>query len=177
MKNILIASSPCEGKTYYAIDYYVNKIANGINGVFVSLELIDTNLMDKILEYKEEKNITLHKGGIINLYITSDALTIEAIIEYIEKIDTPIEYIIIDYLQLLPLESDFEAFFEYMKKKRLNVLMTSQITRGDKVEGEIFTDLLFRDQVQNLLKHFNEVKLLSKESGIIRSIENDKYIE
>lgn len=166
MKNTLIASRPGGGKTYYAIDYYVTNIAKGTNGVFVTLELYDTELMDKIMQHKARKNITLHKGGVKILYITPIS-NIEVIIDYIEKIDTPIEYVIVDYLQLLDAQSDLETFFEYTKKKGLSVLMTTQMTQGEEVEGQTHAELLLRIREQNILKYFDEVKFLSKNLGII----------
>lgn len=166
MKNSLIASRPGVGKTYYAIEYYVQNIANGKNGVFVSLELSDTELMDKILGVAGAKNITLHTGGIKHLYITSDA-NVDSIIRYIDSIDESLEYVILDYLQLLDKHSDYDKFFEYLKSKKLSLLMTTQILNSEEVEGQIFAELLLRLREQEILQYFDEVKFLSKKLGII----------
>lgn len=166
MKNILIASHPGTGKTHYAVDYYLEKIAIGMKGVFVSLEMSHADLMDKILKQKSEKNITFSDGGLKNLFITSLS-SLNSIIEYIDNIHDTISFIIIDYLQLLEKNQDFETFFNYLKSKKLSLLMTTQITRGPEIEGQIFTELYLRIKEQNILKYFDEVKFLSKTLGII----------
>ena len=63
-KNTLIISRPAVGKTEKAIEYYIDKIQNGMNGVYVSLEMKDTVLMNIIMLTKMKMNVTLTTGGI-----------------------------------------------------------------------------------------------------------------
>lgn len=167
MINTLIASRPGIGKTHYAINYYIDNISKGLNGVFISLELEDTDLMDKVLEIAGKKNISLNASGIRNLYINSEVNNLDAIINFIESITDDIKYIIIDYFQLLDNSIDFIALVKYLKNKGLSLLMTTQMAKGKEIEGQIFTDLLLQIREQEILQYFDDIKFISKELGII----------
>lgn len=86
-KNTLIISRPGIGKTQKAIEYYIDKIQNGINGVYVSLEMEDNVLMNRIMLTKMKMNVTLTTGGINELFVTDNIFNLNDIIKYISNID------------------------------------------------------------------------------------------
>lgn len=165
MIHTLIASRPGDGKTHYAVEFFIKNIANNKNGVFISLEMSDKDLREKIFENININNINISVEIIKNLHITYQS-TINSIIDYIENLSESIEFIIIDYLQLLNSSTEFEKLIKYLNDKNISLLMTTQMRKGE-VKGQIFTDLLLQIREQNILQFFEEVKFITQKYGII----------
>ena len=123
-KNTLIISRPGVGKTQKAIEYYIDKIQNGINGVYVSLEMEDTVLMNRIMSTKMKMNLTLTTGGIKELFV-ANIFNFSDIIKYISNLDENIKFVIVDYLQLINyddkknLNNEIDKFYEFCKKETI----------------------------------------------------------
>ncbi len=168
-KNTIICSRPGVGKTQKAIDYYIDKISSGINGVYCSLENKDTILMDRILKTCDFKNIKLSSDTHRNLYINDNAYNFVEIIKYVQAIDEKINFVIIDYLQLINKtdEEDFkqqlDLFFNYCKESNLDVVLLSQLKRGVEKLREVQTEMTLESIVWDkyILNYIDDGYLLT----------------
>lgn len=190
-KNTLIVSRPGIGKTQKAIEYCINNISSGKYGVYVSLEMKDTELMNRIMETKVKKNITLSKNGINKLFITEEFFSFRNIIEYLDNVSGNIKFVIVDYLQLIEntdrndLNMQLENFFQYCKDKGLDVVLLSQLKRGIENRDSIWTEFPLVDDY--FLKYIDEGVFLTKSYGDIycddiknivnMKIKNDEYLK
>jgi replicative DNA helicase len=175
LKNTLIISRPGVGKTQKAIEYYIDKIKNGINGVYVSLEMIDTELMNRIMSTKMKMNVTLTTGGINELFVTDNIFNFNDIIKYISNIDENIKFVIVDYLQLINYDdkknfnNEIDKFYEFCKEKDIDVILLSQLRRtmenNDSVWTEAVLELAIPDNL--FLKHIDDGYFLTKAYGEI----------
>ena len=173
-KNTLIISRPAIGKTQKAIEYYIDKIQNGINGVYVSLEMKDTVLMNRIISTKMKMNVTLTTGGIKELFI-DNICSFSDIVEYISNLDENIKFVIVDYLQLINYDdkknfnNEIDKFYEFCKEKDIDVILLSQLRRTmenkDAVWNEALLELPIPDNL--FLKHIDDGYFLTKAYGEI----------
>ena len=173
-KNTLIISRPAIGKTQKAIEYYIDKIQNGINGVYVSLEMKDTVLMNRIISTKMKMNVTLTTGGIKELFI-DNILSFSDIVEYISNLDENIKFVIVDYLQLINYDdkknfnNEIDKFYEFCREKDIDVILLSQLRRTmenkDAVWNEALLELPIPDNL--FLKHIDDGYFLTKAYGEI----------
>lgn len=169
-KNILICSRPGVGKTQKAIEYYIDKIASGKNGIYFNFEMSDEALMDRILQTCCDKKIQMSLGGIRNLYLDTTSNSFDKIIEYIlNNQDEQFNFIIVDYLQLLGNERNYKTFFDFTKKNNLEVIITSQLSRGVEIPYKAWTDLVqgLREKDYGILDFIDEVTFITKSYGII----------
>ena len=173
-KNTLIISRPAIGKTQKAIEYYIDKIQNGINGVYVSLEMKDTVLMNRIMLTKMKMNVTLTTGGIKELFI-DNICSFSDIVEYISNLDENIKFVIVDYLQLINYDdkknfnNEIDKFYEFCREKDIDVILLSQLRRTmenkDAVWNEALLELPIPDNL--FLKHIDDGYFLTKAYGEI----------
>ena len=173
-KNTLIISRPAIGKTQKAIEYYIDKIQNGINGVYVSLEMKDTVLMNRIISTKMKMNVTLTTGGIKELFI-DNICSFSDIVEYISNLDENIKFVIVDYLQLINYDdkknfnNEIDKFYEFCREKDIDVILLSQLRRTmenkDAVWNEALLELPIPDNL--FLKHIDDGYFLTKAYGEI----------
>lgn len=176
-KNSLIVSRPGVGKTQKAIDIYIEKITSNINGVYFTLEMHDTELMQRVLSSASEKDISLSKSAIKNLYITDSCFSFEEIINYIQKIEDNINFAIIDYIQLVNRKdaADFNiqinTFFDYCKSKNIDVILLSQLKKGFENKGSIWTEAILELAVSGnyFLKYIDDGYLITQSYGEIYS--------
>jgi replicative DNA helicase len=174
-KNTLIISRPAVGKTEKAIEYYIDKIQNGMNGVYVSLEMKDTVLMNIIMLTKMKMNVTLTTGGIKELFITDNIFTFSDIIKYINNIDENIKFVIVDYLQLInyvdkkDLNNEIDKFYEFCREKDIDVILLSQLKRAMENKNSVWTEAILELAIPDnlFLKHIDDGYLLSKIYGEI----------
>lgn len=169
-ENILICSRPGLGKTQKAIEYYIDKIASGKNGIFFNFEMSDEALMDRILKTCDKNKIQMSLGGIKNLYVDASSNSFEKIMEYLTNHqDKQFNFIIIDYLQLLENERNYETFFDFTKNNNLEVLITSQLNRGVEIPHKAWTDLVLslREKDDGILDFIDEVTFITKSYGVI----------
>lgn len=130
--NTLISSRPAVGKTQKAIEICIDKISTGINGVYFCLEMDDTLLIERILGTADKKDISFEKGCMRHLYINITSDSLAKIIQYVGSSisDEKLDFIIVDYIQLLDIDRDYKKFFDYMASKDIDVYILSQIKRG-----------------------------------------------
>jgi replicative DNA helicase len=172
-KNTLITSRPGIGKTQKAIEYYIDKISSGVNGVFVTLEMSDVILMDRILKTCVDKNIILSKNSIKNLYDT--CLDFNAILNTIKTIDEPIQFVIIDYLQLVDnsetIDIQMDNFFNFCQANTIDVILLSQLNRNVKDNDASWTNAVLglrdADSYFPFLKYMSDGYFLTKAYGEI----------
>lgn len=173
-KNTLIISRPAIGKTQKAIEYYIDKIQNGINGVYVSLEMKDTVLMNRIMLTKMKMNVTLTTGGIKELFI-DNILSFSDIVEYISNLDENIKFVIVDYLQLINyddkknLNNEIDKFYEFCKEKDIDVILLSQLRRTMENKDAVWNEALLELPIPNnlFLKHIDDGYFLTNAYGEI----------
>ncbi len=147
----LVCSRPGIGKTKYAIDYCMKKLRVNKVGIYFSLELNRHDLMNRIVNSDKKLEI------IDNLKADS------ILISLIKRQDLNIEFIIIDYLQLLDITLNFDKLFEYTDKNNIEILITSQLDR--KLERrDDKTPKLSDIREQDILKYLDEVIFLTKDS-------------
>lgn len=133
--NTLIISRPGIGKTQKAIEYYIDNVSKNINGIYIGLEMSSNQLIERILRIANNKNIKL-SDSINELLVTDRCFSFSEIFDYINSIEEKVNFIIIDYLQLLSYrdmkEFDFEMFnlFKLCREKNIDVVLLSQLTRG-----------------------------------------------
>lgn len=173
-KNTLIISRPGVGKTQKAIEYYIDKIQNGINGVYVSLEMIDTELMNRIMSTKMKMNLTLTTGGIKELFV-ANIFNFSDIIKYISNLDENIKFVIVDYLQLINyddkknLNNEIDKFYEFCKEKDIDVILLSQLRRTMENKDSVWTEAVLELAIPDnlFLKHIDDGYFLTKTYGEI----------
>ena len=173
-KNTLIISRPAIGKTQKAIEYYIDKIQNGINGVYVSLEMKDTILMNRIMLTKMKLNITLTTGGIKELFI-DNIFSFSDIIKYISNLDENIKFVIVDYLQLINYDdkknfnNEIDKFYEFCKEKDIDVILLSQLRRSMENKDSVWTEAVLELAIPDnlFLKHIDDGYFLTKAYGEI----------
>ena len=173
-KNTLIISRPAIGKTQKAIEYYIDKIQNGINGVYVSLEMKDTVLMNRIMLTKMKMNVTLTTGGIKELFI-DNILSFSDIVEYISNLDENIKFVIVDYLQLINYDdkknfnNEIDKFYEFCREKDIDVILLSQLRRTMENKDAVWNEALLELPIPNnlFLKHIDDGYFLTKAYGEI----------
>jgi len=164
IKNILVCSRPGVGKTQFAIEYYIDKISKGIQGVFICLEMKDTVLMDRILKTAKQNNIALPADKMRNLLTDNlDSQTIDSVISYIQdkQKDEKINFVIIDYLQLLQKsKKGMKKLFEFTNKHKIEVIATSQLKRHQ--EDAFFTKIHLNIAEEWIVKYFDDIIIISK---------------
>lgn len=173
-KNTLIISRPAIGKTQKAIEYYIDKIQNGINGVYVSLEMKDTVLMNRIMLTKMKMNVTLTTSGIKELFI-DNILSFSDIVEYISNLDENIKFVIVDYLQLINYDdkknfnNEIDKFYEFCREKDIDVILLSQLRRTMENKDAVWNEALLELPIPNnlFLKHIDDGYFLTKAYGEI----------
>mgnify|MGYP000095913893 FL=1 len=173
-KNTLIISRPGVGKTQKAIEYYIDKIQNGINGVYVSLEMIDTELMNRIMSTKMKMNLTLTTGGIKELFV-ANIFNFSDIIKYISNLDENIKFVIVDYLQLINYDdkknfnNEIDKFYEFCKEKDIDVILLSQLRRTMENKDSVWTEAVLELAIPDnlFLKHIDDGYFLTKTYGEI----------
>lgn len=174
-KNTLIISRPAIGKTQKAIEYYIDKIQNGINGVYVSLEMEVTVLMNRIMSTKMKMNVTLTTGGINELFVTDNIFNFNDIIKYISNIDENIKFVIVDYLQLINYDdkkifnNEIDKFYEFCKEKDIDVILLSQLRRTMENKNAVWTEAVLELSIPDnlFLKHIDDGYFLTKAYGEI----------
>uniref|UniRef100_UPI00404886D5 DnaB-like helicase C-terminal domain-containing protein n=1 Tax=Aliarcobacter sp. TaxID=2321116 RepID=UPI00404886D5 len=173
-KNTLIISRPAIGKTQKAIEYYIYKIQNGINGLYVSLEMKDTVLINRIMLTKMKLNVTLTTGGIKELFI-DNIFSFSDIIKYISNIDENIKFVIVDYLQLINYDdkknfnNEIDKFYEFCKEKNIDVILLSQLRRTMENKNSVWTEAVLELAIPDnlFLKHIDDGYFLTKAYGEI----------
>lgn len=173
-KNTLIISRPGVGKTQKAIEYYIDKIQNGINGVYVSLEMIDTELMNRIMSTKMKMNLTLTTGEIKELFV-ANIFNFSDIIKYISNLDENIKFVIVDYLQLINYDdkknfnNEIDKFYEFCKEKDIDVILLSQLRRTMENKDSVWTEAVLELAIPDnlFLKHIDDGYFLTKIYGEI----------
>ena len=174
-KNTLIISRPAIGKTQKAIEYYIDKIQNGINGVYVSLEMEDTALMNRIMLTKMKMNVTLTAGGIKELLITDNIFTFSDIVKYINNTDENIKFVIVDYLQLInyenkeDLNNEINAFFLFCKDRNIDVVLLSQLKRNIEAKNTNWSEAILEIPIidNSFFKYIDDGYFLTKACGEI----------
>lgn len=175
-KNTLIISRLGVGKTQKAIEYYIDKIQNGINGVYVSLEMKDTELMNRIMSSKMKMNVTLTTEGINELFVTDNIFNLNDIIKYISNINENIKFVIVDYLQLIRYDNkensnnEIDKFYEFCREKDIDVIFLSQLRRTMENINPVWTEAILKLPLSydNLfLKHIDDGYFLTKTYGEI----------
>ena len=173
-KNTLIISRPAIGKTQKAIEYYSDKIQNGINGVYVSLEMEVTVLMNRIMSTKMKMNVTLTTGEIKELFV-ANIFNFSEIIEYISNLDENIKFVIVDYLQLINYDdkkkfnNEIDKFYEFCKEKDIDVILLSQLRRTMENKDSVWTEAVLELAIPDnlFLKHIDDGYFLTKAYGEI----------
>lgn len=173
-KNTLIISRPGVGKTQKAIEYYIDKIQNGINGVYVSLEMEITVLMNRIMSTKMKMNVTLTTGEIKELFV-ANIFNFSEIIEYISNLDENIKFVIVDYLQLINYDdkkkfnNEIDKFYEFCKEKDIDVILLSQLRRTMENKDSVWTEAVLELAIPDnlFLKHIDDGYFLTKAYGEI----------
>ena len=175
-KNTLIISRPAIGKTQKAIEYYIDKIQKGINGVYISLEMKDTELMNRIMSSKMKMNVTLTTEGINELFVTDNIFNLNDIIKYISNIDENIKFVIVDYLQLISYDdkknfnNEIDKFYEFCRENDIDVILLSQLRRTMENINPVWTEAILKLPLScdNLfLKHIDDGYFLTKTYGEI----------
>lgn len=172
-KNTLITSRPAVGKTQKAIEYYIDNVSSGVNGVFVTFEMSVEMLMDRILKTCVEKNIVLAKKDIENLY--DSCLDFNTILNTLKAIDERVQFVIIDYLQLVNtsefIDLQMKDFFNFCQTNDIDVILLAQLNRNvkdnDSAWTSAFLGLRDADSYIPFLKYMDDGYFLTKNHGEI----------
>ena len=162
MEKLIIASRKELDKTQKAIEYFCEKVESNIFGIYFSLGMEEDLLLKKI----KDKNIRekIQQNNCIN----TNAFSLDHMLKYIDKIGQKAKFIIIDYIQLVHKDRDYEKFFSYCEKYDIDVIVVSHVKSGKEVENFIYTDIVLslREEDDGYLKYIEKGWILTKTGEI-----------